>query len=262
MGVLRYEFYSKLLGKQIRLCMVLPEQAHAGKLPDATLYLLHGGGGNAEDWLRYTSVERYADERQMAVIMPEVDGTCFYADMKYGYPYFTYLTKEIPALVEALFPVNKERGRRFVAGLSMGGYGAWKWAFAAPQFFGAAANLSGISFVTEVFKKGGFAFADDENGNNPLVIRNWGSLDALAGSVSDSKTWVDQAVREKTDLPALYSGIGTEDFSFADSVRYLAYCRKQGLEIHSLEIPGKHEWKVWDTLISDFMDWAMLHADR
>ena len=60
MGVLRYEFYSKLLGKQIRLCMVLPEQAHAGKLPDATLYLLHGGGGNAEDWLRYTSVERYA----------------------------------------------------------------------------------------------------------------------------------------------------------------------------------------------------------
>ena len=259
MGVLRYEFYSKLLGKQIRLCMVLPEQA---QLPDATLYLLHGGGGNAEDWLRYTSVERYADERQMAVIMPEVDGTCFYADMKYGYPYFTYLTKEIPALVEALFPVNKERGRRFVAGLSMGGYGAWKWAFAAPQFFGAAANLSGISFVTEVFKKGGFAFADDENGNNPLVIRNWGSLDALAGSVSDSKTWVDQAVREKTDLPALYSGIGTEDFSFADSVRYLAYCRKQGLEIHSLEIPGKHEWKVWDTLISDFMDWAMLHAVR
>ena len=102
----------------------------------------------------------------------------------------------------------------------------------------------------------------DENGNNPLVIRNWGSLDALAGSVSDSKTWVDQAVREKTDLPALYSGIGTEDFSFADSVRYLAYCRKQGLEIHSLEIPGKHEWKVWDTLISDFMDWAMLHAVR
>ena len=116
--------------------------------------------------------------------------------------------------------------------------------------------------MTEVFKKGGFAFADDENGNNPLVIRNWGSLDALAGSASDSKAWVDQAVREKTDLPALYSGIGTEDFSFADSVHYLAYCRKQGLEIHSLEIPGKHEWKVWDTLISDFMDWAMLHAVR
>ena len=77
MGVLRYEFYSKLLGKQIRLCMVLPEQAHAGKLPDATLYLLHGGGGNAEDWLRYTSVERYADERQMAVIMPATSAQAY-----------------------------------------------------------------------------------------------------------------------------------------------------------------------------------------
>lgn len=90
----------------------------------------------------------------MAVIMPEVDGTCFYADMKYGYPYFTYLTKEIPALVEALFPVNKERGRRFVAGLSMGGYGAWKWAFAAPQFFGAAANLCGYFLCDRGFQKG------------------------------------------------------------------------------------------------------------
>lgn len=102
----------------------------------------------------YTSVERYADERQMAVIMPEVDGTCFYADMKYGYPYFTYLTKEIPALVEALFPVNKERGRRFVAGLSMGGYGAWKWAFAAPQFFGAGSEFVGYFLCDRGFQKG------------------------------------------------------------------------------------------------------------
>lgn len=96
--------------------------------------------------------------------------------MKYGYPYFTYLTKEIPALVEALFPVNKERGRRFVAGLSMGGYGAWKWAFAAPQFFGAGSEFVGYFLCDRGFQKGGFAFADDENGNNPLVIRNWGSL--------------------------------------------------------------------------------------
>lgn len=192
MGVLRYEFYSKLLGKQIRLCMVLPEQAYAGKLPDATLYLLHGGGGNAEDWLRYTSVERYADERQMAVIMPEVDGTCFYADMKYGYPYFTYLTKEIPALVEALFPVNKERAGGLWQGCLWGDTEPGSGHLPHRSFLERARICRVFPFVTEVFKKGGFAFADDENGNNPLVIRNWGSLDALAGSVSDSKTWVDR----------------------------------------------------------------------
>lgn len=154
MGVLRYEFYSKLLGKQIRLCMVLPEQAHAGKLPDATLYLLHGGGGNAEDWLRYTSVERYADERQMAVIMPEVDGTCFYADMKYGYPYFTYLTKEIPALVEALFPVNKERGRRFVAGLSMGGIRSLEVGICRTAVFWSGSEFVGYFLCDRGFQKG------------------------------------------------------------------------------------------------------------
>lgn len=261
MGVLHYTFYSKTLGKQTQLYALLPEKTHLGEQPDATLYLLHGGGGNAQDWLRYTSIERYADERNMAVIMPEVDGTCFYADMAYGYPYFTYLTKEIPALVEALFPINKQREKRFVAGLSMGGYGAWKWAFAAPEFFGAAANLSGVSFVTEIFKDGGFAF-DKETGENPLVTRNWGSLEMLSGSISDSKAWVDRAVKEKTDLPALYCGIGTEDFSYPDFRNYLDYCVQKGLEIHSREISGEHEWKVWDTLIPDFMDWAKAHAVR
>lgn len=259
MGVLRYTFYSRILGKQMQLYAILPEKVQKGELPDATLYLLHGGGGNAEDWLRFTSIERYADERNMAVIMPEVDGTCFYADMKYGYPYFTYLTEEIPALAEHLFPVNQERRRRFVAGLSMGGYGSWKWAFAAPQFFGAAANLSGISFVTEIFKEGGFAF-DEKQGCNPLVVRNWGSLEALTGSISDSKFWADHAAEQKVNLPALYAGIGTEDFSYEDSRRYLKYCKEKGLEVHSLAISGKHEWMVWDKLIPDFMDWAVEHA--
>ena len=63
--------------------------------------------------------------------------------------------------------------------------------------FWSGSEFVGYFLCDRGFKKGGFAFADDENGNNPLVIRNWGSLDALAGSVSDSKTWVDQAVREK-----------------------------------------------------------------
>ena len=72
------------------------------------------------DWIRYTSIERYADKYNIAVVMPEVDGSCFYADMKHGYNYFTYLTEEVVAVAEGLLPVNKEPEKRLVAGLSMG----------------------------------------------------------------------------------------------------------------------------------------------
>ena len=259
MGFLHFDFMSEKLRYHTNLYLILPEETRRAQEPEATLYLLHGGGGNGMDWLRYTSIERFAQERRIAVVMPEVDGTCFYADMKYGYPYFTFLTKEIPALTETLFPVNRKRRQRYVAGLSMGGYGAWKWAFHEPQFFGAAANLSGISFITEIFKEGGFAQQERE-GENGLVAQNWGSLEELQGSESDSAKWLEWASERKVELPALYAGIGTEDFSYPDACKYLEACGKIGLKVEQRMVPGRHEWSVWDKLIADFMDWAKGHA--
>lgn len=55
-------------------------------------------------------------------------------------------------VAEKMFPVNTEPENRYVAGFSMGGYGAYKWAFTKPGFFRAAANLSGLSFVTELLQ--------------------------------------------------------------------------------------------------------------
>lgn len=256
MGMLHFDYLSQILGYHTNIYFILPACTHEGKAPAATLYLLHGGGGNGMDWIRYTSIERYADKYNIAVVMPEVDGSCFYADMKHGYNYFTYLTEEVVAVAEGLLPVNKEPEKRLVAGLSMGGYGAFKWAFHRPDFFGAAANLSGISFIMDIFGGDGFAAKDAEDKCGPVVL-NWGSLDELRGSMSDSKEWIDKAVREGTKLPKLFAAIGTEDYSYKLSCDYLQYCKEQGIEVHYEEMPGQHEWSVWDTMIERFMAWAL-----
>lgn len=256
MGMLHFDYLSQVLGYHTNLYFILPACTHEGKAPAATLYLLHGGAGNGMDWMRYTSIERYADKYNIAVVMPEVDGSCFYADMKYGYDYFTYLTEEVVAVAEGLLPVNKEPYKRLVAGLSMGGYGAFKWAFNRPDFFGAAANLSGISFIMDIFGGNGFAAKDAEDKCGP-VAQNWGSLEELRGSMSDSKEWIDKAVREGIKLPKLFAAIGTEDYSYKLSCDYLRYCKEQGIEVHYEEMPGQHEWSVWDTMIERFMAWAL-----
>ena len=90
MGLLHFDYLSQVLGYHTNLYFILPACTHEGKAPAATLYLLHGGSGNGMDWIRYTSIERYADKYNIAVVLPEVDGSCFYADMKHGYKYFTY----------------------------------------------------------------------------------------------------------------------------------------------------------------------------
>ena len=256
MGMLHFDYLSQVLGYHTNLYFILPACTHEGKAPAATLYLLHGGAGNGMDWMRYTSIERYADKYNIAVVMPEVDGSCFYADMKHGYDYFTYLTEEVVAVAEGLLPVNKEPEKRLVAGLSMGGYGAFKWAFNCPDFFGAAANLSGISFIMDIFGGNGFAAKGAEDKCGPVAL-NWGSLAELEGSMSDSKEWIDKAVREGIKLPKLFAAIGTEDYSYKLSCDYLQYCKEQGIEVHYVEMPGQHEWAVWDTMIERFMSWAL-----
>ena len=256
MGMLHFDYLSQVLGYHTNLYFILPACTHEGKAPAATLYLLHGGAGNGMDWMRYTSIERYADKYNIAVVMPEVDGSCFYADMKHGYDYFTYLTEEVVAVAEGLLPVNKEPEKRLVAGLSMGGYGAFKWAFNCPDFFGAAANLSGISFIMDIFGGNGFAAKGAEDKCGPVAL-NWGSLAELEGSMSDSKEWIDKAVREGIKLPKLFAAIGTEDYSYKLSCDYLQYCEEQGIDVHYEEMPGQHEWAVWDTMIERFMAWAL-----
>ena len=254
MGMLHFDYLSQILGYHTNIYYILPACTHEGKEPAATLYLLHGGAGNGLDWIRYTSIERYADKYNVAVVMPEVDGSCFYADMAHGYNYFTYITEEVIAISEGLLPVNKTADKRLVAGLSMGGYGAFKWAFNRPDDFYAAANLSGLSFILDIV--GG----NDKMGNSPedkcgIVSLNWGSLDKLTGSMSDSKEWIDKAVRENVKLPKLFAAIGTEDYSYEFSQKYLKYCRENGIDIHFEEMPGEHEWIVWDTMIERFLGW-------
>ena len=83
MGVTMFDFLSDKLGYHTKLYVILPGCVNQGKKPAGTLYLLHGGGGNSQDWIRFSSIERYAEEKNFAVVMPEVDGGCFYSDMKW-----------------------------------------------------------------------------------------------------------------------------------------------------------------------------------
>jgi S-formylglutathione hydrolase FrmB len=96
------------------------------------LYLLHGLSDDDTAWLRRTSIERYVSELGLAVVMPQVHRS-FYSDELHGLRYWTFLSDELPQLVDSFFHVSTRREDTFVAGLSMGGYGALKWALRQPS---------------------------------------------------------------------------------------------------------------------------------
>ena len=92
-------------------------------------------------------LERIRSERGLAVVMPGVERS-YYTDMASGPRWWTHVSEELPRLVAAMFPVSDRREETFVAGLSMGGYGAFKLALRQPGRFAAAASLSGATGFT------------------------------------------------------------------------------------------------------------------
>ncbi len=258
MGLMHFSFLPQSLGFHTNVYIILPHDSSKERKPYPVLYLLHGGAGNAQDWIRYSCIERYAEENEITVVMPEVGSSSFYGDMVHGYKYYTYLAEELPMVLNCFLPISNKREERFVAGFSMGGYGAFKWAFDHPEYFSAAGNLSGISFLEEIFDEERGEFAKHAK-TDPKGICNlvWGGFEQLKDTKNDTRYMVTHAIEKGDDLPRLYAAIGREDFSYDCAQNYLAFLKSKGIEIFYEEMEGGHEWKVWDAAIQHFIPWAL-----
>ena len=231
-----------------------PESLGAGTpvniyLPDAivedmpVLYLLHGMHGDHNSWVNGSSIGRYARARGLAVVMPSV-GNSFYANQKHGCRYFDYVAHELPEYIGKLLPfITKKREKTFVAGLSMGGYGAVKVALRNPDRFCAAASLSGCLDMNVDVK------STDEGWDN-ICVCNWGEdyMTSLPGSDEDLLHLVD-SFPESKEKPRLYIACGTEDFLYRQNITFKNHLVGKGFDYLYEEGPGAHTWDFWDKWI-------------
>ena len=150
MACLSWTFHSPSLRMATHAFVVLPEYPAQ---PQNTLILLHGLGGACDTWNRRTSIERYAQKHNLAVIMPEVQRS-WYTDMVYGLPYFTFITDELPRLAANTLRVPMDPAHLYVGGLSMGGYGALKAGLNYPERYAMVGGFSsGVDRMVLIPKK-------------------------------------------------------------------------------------------------------------
>jgi S-formylglutathione hydrolase FrmB len=258
MALIHCHFFSEVLGLSCAMDVILPQPTMkqigmagaAGRGPHPVLYLLHGLSDDHTIWQRRTSIERYAAPLGLAVVMPAVDRS-FYADARRGPRYGTFIAEELPALARSFFPLSARRQDNFVAGLSMGGYGAFRLALTYPDRFAAAASLSGALDVAASCRRrqqeGSREFADI-----------FGPARAVAGSPHDLFHLARQVARARGPKPRLYQCCGTEDFLHQDNRRFRDHALKLGLDLTYAEGPGTHEWGYWDTQIQRVLAWLPL----
>lgn len=254
MALMRCDFDSEALGVSTSMTVILPQPDP--ELPTGpadgdppVLYLLHGLTADDTAWVRHTSIERYVAPLGLAVVMPQV-GRSFYTDETHGNRYWTFLTEELPRVCRSFFRLSDRREDTFVAGLSMGGYGAVKWALRQPERFAAAASLSGALNVAHR------RYSPDRPLDPDVWHTIWGD-DPTAGPDDDTVALVGRA---GADTPPLYVACGTEDFLHDDSVRFVGAARDRGVPVTVEFSPGDHDWPYWDAQIQNVLAWLPLRT--
>lgn len=251
------KFHSEILDLRNTMYVLLPQRTmverQSKRAPKyRVLYLLHGHSDDHTAWQRWTSIERYVEGLNLAVVMPAAH-LSFYTDMAYGPRYGQFISEEVPAVVHELFPLSSKREDTFIAGLSMGGYGAFKMALTYPERYAAAASLSGAVDIAEVVRP------KKDPGNKAWLAEMrtvFGDLRKVPGSQHDLFT-LAKKVSKAPVRPRLYQCCGTEDFLYADNLRFRDAIQKLPFDYTYEESPGEHTWAFWDKMIQNVLAWMI-----
>ncbi|MBO5027541.1 MAG: esterase family protein [Clostridia bacterium] len=249
MALVQLHLFAKSLGIHTEVEVVIPQRDTVGEIGVENgaknekyrcLYLLHGLSDDQSIWLRRTSIERYATDYGICVVMPS-GGRSFYMNQQNGQAYYDYIAKELPARMSEFFNVSDKREDRVIAGNSMGGYGALKLALRENKTFCAAAGLSSVADIrTELFKD---------------TIANGIGKDKY---LSDDEDLFALSTKYEKDpnRPRLYMACGTEDFLYQDNVKLRNHLQQLDYDYTYEESPGIHTWSYWDEKIQRVLEWA------
>lgn len=211
-----------------------------------TLMLLHGLSSDETTYMRYTSIERYANEHKLAVIMPNVDHSA-YANMAYGHSYYDYIL-EVYDYVHQIFPLSKKRDDNFIAGHSMGGYGTIKFALTQGDKFAKAVPLSAV------FEAQNLMDLEWNDFSKEAII---GNLSSVKGTEHDPYYLLDKAVAEDKQIPKLLIMCGKQDFLYQDNLDFIDYLSRKNVPYQFEDGPGDHDYAYWDQAIKRAITWMV-----
>lgn len=239
------KFISGTLLRSVELTVIVPsptipealgvaDRKASYEVKDAypVLYLLHGLGNNQSDWCSYTNIELFAEEQSIAVVMMSAENK-FYRKNGDGDDFFTFLSEELPVFIQGMFPVSKRPEDTYIAGLSMGGYGAMIHGLNHPERFAAIGAFS-AAIGTE----------EEQEASR------------LKDGPFDPYGLVKAAGKEGKKIPPVYFACGMQDMLWEKVNRYKDFMVDSGLDVTWVPVDGfRHEWRFWNIQIEKFLEW-------
>lgn len=250
MSTIKATFASKCLARPTDIYVVLPDQnpppgsSSYYQRPAKTLLLLHGYSGIATDWLLNAPAQPLAAKYNLAIVTVSGENS-FYLDQKgTGRKYGTFVGEEVLEYVRNTFKIALNRQDTFVGGLSMGGFGALRTAFAYPENFSGCIALSSALIHNQVM-----TMTPDNTQGAPAdydyYASTFGEPSQLAKSVNNPEFLVKKLKADGKEMPKIFMACGTEDSIMVENRRFRDFLLSENVRVKFQEAPGIHNWDFW-----------------
>lgn len=264
MAIMRVTFASGVLSRSVDLNVIVPMETPG--LPGAgttekrkiqkfkTLYLLHGYGGNQDDWLTYSYICTLADEYGIAVVLPAGENSFYVDGQAVGTRWGEMVGRELVAFTRQMFPLSDQREDTFIGGLSMGGFGALRLGSRYHETFSKIFCFSGAFVIDDIAGiQEGYS---DDIGDYHCYRHIFGDLEQVKGSPKDPVWCVKQAI-EAGSNPRVYMACGSEDFLLEKNREMKKELEALGVQLDYMETPGTHDWVFWNKHLEPAIRWAL-----
>lgn len=250
MATMRIEYNSEALMQYREVTVSYPDSSEvtaeeAADTDIPVLYLLHGMNGNQNSWTGRTNLERLVRHTNLIVVMPNSDNA-WYTNTASGLNYYDAIAEELPQILRRFFPnMTQKREKTFIAGLSMGGYGAYKIALKTNRFSYAGSFSGAIGLGLA-----GLDVTELTDGDRTYWQGVFGELDDLSGS----EHILTNVVGEHDGQTKFYAWCGEEDFLYPSTQTAVDELTKRRLELTYDHAPGTHDWYYWEKQVEVFLE--------
>lgn len=247
--------HSKLMQREIPYRVILPKDYESSDKQYPVLYLLHGLFGSCDNWIDSTGIVKYSKSLETIIVLVE-GGNGWYVDSE-NIPlnkFENYIIEELILEVEKKFRIDKRKGKRAIAGLSMGGYGAFKFALKRPDLFCFAASMSGAFIAPSLSQHEQKTIFDELL---PSINEAFGDQDSQTREQNDIFSLINKtSSQEVLNLPYFYFDCGLNDVFLSVNREIADAMRKQYFSFEFHEIAGGHDWTYWDQQIQVVLNQA------
>lgn len=254
MVLFRGDIKSKCLQRRTSISVILPadnihflnDTEEIVPKPYKTLYLLHGLYGSDDIFLTNTSVQKFAEDNGIAIVIPCGDNS-FYIDNEKSHAYYgEYVGCELLDITRNIFPLSDKREDTFIAGFSMGGYGAIRNGLKYYENFSKIGMISAALITDDIVN-----YTDN---NNVLKSRDFyesifGDLKEVIGSDADPKYLINNC----PDIPDIFMACGIDDFLFEKNADFYRFLKENNINSTFIGDDGEHTWEFCDKYVKEFI---------